>query len=198
MSLTKEHFLALQNGSDVRGVAMEGRPGEAVNLTGEAANRIAAAYTLWLSEKTGKPVEELKIAVGVDSRLTGPALKGEALKAIIGLGAKGYDCGLASTPAMFMSIVFDEAAQPSFPAMDGSIMITASHLPFNRNGLKFFTAAGGLEKSDIKELLTKAANIEKQKGSLRKAVSYPVIQRYCTHLRKVICQALDAGRTASP
>lgn len=198
MSLTKEHFLALQNGSDVRGVAMEGRPGEAVNLTGEAANRIAAAYTLWLSEKTGKPVEELKIAVGVDSRLTGPALKGEALKAIIGLGAKGYDCGLASTPAMFMSIVFDEAAQPSFPAMDGSIMITASHLPFNRNGLKFFTAAGGLEKSDIKELLTKAANIEKQKGSLRKAVSYPVIQRYCTHLRKVICQALDAGEDSKP
>lgn len=198
MSLSMEHFLALQNGSDIRGVAMKGRPGEAVNLTGEAANRIAAAYAAWLSERTGKPIEELKIAVGIDSRLTGPALKGEVLKAIIGLGAKGYDCGLASTPAMFMSIVFGEEAQPSFPAMDGSIMITASHLPFNRNGMKFFTAAGGLEKSEIKELLVKAAAMEKKKGSLRKAVSYPVIQRYCNHLRKVICQALEAGMDSKP
>lgn len=114
MSLSMEHFLALQNGSDIRGVAMKGRPGEAVNLTGEAANRIAAAYTVWLSERTGKPIEEMKIAVGIDSRLTGPALKGEILKAITGLGAKGYDCGLASTPAMFMSIVFGR--RPSHPS----------------------------------------------------------------------------------
>ena len=28
-------------------------------------------------------------------------------------------------------------------------MITASHLPYNRNGFKFFTAAGGFEKGDI-------------------------------------------------
>ena len=35
-------------------------------------------------------------------------------------------------------------------------MLTASHLPFNRNGLKFFTAQGGLGKSDIAEILTLA------------------------------------------
>ena len=150
MSLSMEHFLALQNGSDIRGVAMKGRPGEEVKLTGEAANRIAAAYTVWLSERTGKPVGELKIAVGIDSRLTGPALKGEALKAITGMGAEGYDCGLASSPAMFMSTVFGEEAPPAFPAMDGSIMITASHLPFNRNGLKFFTAAGDWRRAILK------------------------------------------------
>ena len=39
-------------------------------------------------------------------------------------------------------------------------MITASHLPFNRNGFKFFTAEGGLEKGDIKEILTYAASDE--------------------------------------
>ena len=36
-------------------------------------------------------------------------------------------------------------------------MITASHLPFNRNGFKFFTKEGGLEKKDITELLQQAA-----------------------------------------
>jgi phosphomannomutase len=60
------------------------------------------------------------------------------------------DSGLSSTPAMFMATVFENHA------FDGSIMLTASHLPFNRNGLKFFTRDGGLEKADIKKILTLA------------------------------------------
>jgi phosphomannomutase len=60
------------------------------------------------------------------------------------------DSGLSSTPAMFMATVFENHAY------DGSIMLTASHLPFNRNGLKFFTRDGGLEKADIKKILTLA------------------------------------------
>jgi phosphomannomutase len=32
-------------------------------------------------------------------------------------------------------------------------MITASHLPFNRNGMKFFVKEGGLDKSEIKQIL---------------------------------------------
>lgn len=35
----------------------------------------------------------------------------------------------------------------------GAIMITASHLPYNRNGFKLFTREGGFEKSDVSELL---------------------------------------------
>lgn len=31
-------------------------------------------------------------------------------------------------------------------------MITASHLPFHRNGFKFFTDKGGLGKQDISEV----------------------------------------------
>ena len=42
---------------------------------------------------------------------------------------------------------------------DGSIMLTASHMPFNSNGLKFFTADGGLEKGDITELLQRATQV---------------------------------------
>ena len=48
------------------------------------------------------------------------------------MGAEVLDCGLASTPAMFMSTVF-----PQF-LCDGAMMITASHLPFNRNVFKYF------------------------------------------------------------
>ena len=36
---------------------------------------------------------------------------------------------------------------------DGAVMLTASHLPFDRNGMKFFTREGGLEKQDISKIL---------------------------------------------
>ena len=60
-------------------------------------------------------------------------MKEAVFAGLLGRGVYVTDCGLASTPAMFMSIIFEDTA------MDGSIMITASHLPYNRNGLKFFT-----------------------------------------------------------
>ena len=44
---------------------------------------------------------------------------------------------------MFMTTVSPETN------CDGAIMVTASHLPFNRNGFKFFTKDGGLDKKDI-------------------------------------------------
>jgi hypothetical protein len=39
---------------------------------------------------------------------------------------------------------------------DASIMLTASHLPWNRNGMKFFTRGGGLGKKDISALVDAA------------------------------------------
>lgn len=36
-------------------------------------------------------------------------------------------------------------------------MVTASHLPFNRNGFKFCTSDGGLEKPDVSDILARAA-----------------------------------------
>lgn len=52
-------------------------------------------------------------------------------------GASIANCGLATTPAMFFSCV------ATGHLYDGGVMATASHLPYNRNGLKFFTKHGG-------------------------------------------------------
>ena len=43
-----DQYAKLQNGSDVRGTAMEGVRGEDVNLTPEIAADIAAAFAGWL------------------------------------------------------------------------------------------------------------------------------------------------------
>ena len=128
----------LQNGSDIRGIACEGVEGEHVNLTEDAGNLIGGGFVRWLADKKGKKAEELRIGIGHDSRITANSLFAAAAKGIVAAGAKVYACGLVSTPSMFMTTVFDEFG------FDGAIMITASHLPFNRNGYKFFDRDGGL------------------------------------------------------
>ncbi len=145
-------YTKLQNGSDIRGVALEGIAGQSVNLTEKVCRDIGRGFALWLLNKTGK--KDLRVAVGRDSRVSGESLSGWITSALVESGINITDFGMASTPAMFMSTVTEGFM------FDGSIMITASHLPFNRNGFKFFTANGGLEKQDIKEILKFAESDE--------------------------------------
>jgi len=142
----------LQNGSDIRGVALEGVIGEEVNLTPEVAQVLGKSFVKWLMNFTSQT--NVSIAVGTDSRISGTVLKKAFIAGMCQAGAKVFDCGLASTPAMFMTTVSNEK-----PATAG-VMITASHLPFNRNGFKFFTSKGGLDKKDITEILRIAENKE--------------------------------------
>ena len=187
MPLTYEDFKKLANGSDIRGVAVPGVAGEPVTLTPEAANRIAMGFVRLLSENTGKQPAELQIAVGHDSRISALAIKDCVLTGLTHTGAHGIDCVLASTPAMFMATIFEDTAA------DGSIMITASHLPYNRNGLKFFTAAGGADKSDIQKILAYAAEAEEAHGTLEHVLKFDLIGRYSEHLANKIRTALGGA-----
>lgn len=178
-------LLKLQNGSDVRGIALEGVADEHVNLTPDIAKQIGCAFVSWLEKKSGVNANALVIGVGRDSRVSGPDLALGLIQGIISAGAKVVDCGMATTPAMFMSIVFP-ATQ-----FHGSAMITASHLPFNRNGIKFFDADGGLEHDDITEILTLAGMLNPQH------VNYfpePVdlLTLYAEHLREAIIQGINS------
>lgn len=141
-------YKKLQNGSDIRGVALEGIEGQHINLTEHVTKDIGRGFAVWLSNKTGK--KELRVAVGRDSRLSGEMLCNWICDAMVQQGIHVTNFGMASTPAMFMSTVTEGYT------FDGSVMITASHLPFNRNGFKFFTPNGGLESADIKEILSLA------------------------------------------
>ena len=155
------NWTKLQNGSDIRGVAIAGIANEDVNLTPEIVKILGQAFASWLSQKLDKPISDLLISVGRDSRLSGAALTHAVIEGIISLGSQVYNFALASTPAMFMSTITD-----GFKC-DGAIMLTASHLPFNRNGLKFFTAQGGLEKKDITDILTLSAKNEFEIASVQ-------------------------------
>lgn len=175
-------LLKLQNGSDIRGVAMSGVAGEDVNLSKEAVEAIAGGFVRWLGARMPEG-KRLRISVGRDSRLSGPALSETLCEALNRAGAEVADLGLATTPAMFMSTVL-----PRRP-YDAAIMITASHLPWNRNGLKFFTAKGGAESADIREILTlsgQAFPAAETPGSRKKS---RFMDTYAAFLRRKITDA---------
>lgn len=191
----KKGLLKLQNGSDIRGIAIEGVPGEDVNLTAIDAGRIASAYVHWLSLKVNKNPTCLNICIGHDSRLSSDVMAEGLKKGICMMGAHVTDAGLASTPAMFMSTVMP------YYDFDGAIMITASHLPYNRNGFKFFTAEGGLDKEDITAILTKANKINFV-GEWYECDSCNLMDMYAATLRQQIGMlnglkiVVDAGNGA--
>ncbi len=168
----------LQNGSDVRGIALEGIPGEEVNFTQDMAMKIAFSFATWLQRKQGQT--SLTFAVGRDSRLSGPHLAQAVALGLVSKGNKVYQCGIATTPAMFMTTI-----DPVLKA-DGAVMVTASHLPFNRNGLKFFTKDGGLNKEDITEILELAETIETSFTPGGQVEDYDFLPSYSQNILKII------------
>ncbi len=208
---TAAAYARVQNGSDVRGIALELEPGEEVTLTPGMLFFIGRAFADMLAARAGAPVETLRVSVGRDPRLSSPLLGAALVAGLAAAGAGVGSFGLATTPAMFMS-----CALPAH-AYDGAVMVTASHLPPSRNGAKFFTAAGGLGKADIKELLARAAAAAAAAGAppadrfgdaalvVDAALAAPpgrvahveFLDDYAAHMRGVVEAAVAAGLAAA-
>ncbi len=182
---------SFKSGTDIRGVAVDGVEGEPLNLTDEVVGRMARAFLLWLSRKTGKQPSALKVAVGHDSRISADRIRSAVCGAMVSCGAKVLDCGLSSTPSMFM-ITLDRQ-------LDGSVQITASHHPYHRNGLKFFTPAGGLDGCDIEEILGFCDAGEfpaSAEGGCAEKTDY--MKDYAAHLRDMIRKGIAGGDCERP
>lgn len=108
----------------VRGVANS-------ELTPELAFNIgkAGAYVL-AGSQGGKP----KILVGRDTRISGGLLECALVAGICSVGAEAVIAGVIPTPAI-ARLVRSEG-------FDAGVMISASHNPFEHNGIKFFSGTG--------------------------------------------------------
>ena len=183
-TMTEQEFLNLKNGTDVRGTAIAGVENDPVTLTDEAVLAIAKAFFVWAAKKTGKPCPT--VAVGHDSRLSADHICALVAEGVSSCGGNVILTGLSSTPSMFMLL------QDGFGA-DVSVMITASHLPYQKNGLKFFAKDGGLEGADVAEILKIAAagDFPAGKGSVTNK-SY--IEQYSADLVRKVREACGTDK----
>lgn len=183
--MLNEFWSALKSGTDIRGVAVE-NAGYEVNITDETVTAMVNGFIIWLSKKTGKKPAELKISVGRDSRISGPAIAKVTIDTLFNAGVLVIDCDMASTPAMFMTTVE--------LGCDGAIQITASHHPYYRNGLKFFTREGGLESGNITSILEYAQNGDSpEENNSGKIIENDYMSYYAGNLRELIKKEVNSS-----
>ncbi len=180
-------LMKLKSGTDIRGTAI----GEKTDLTDNAIKKIIAGFIKVICEKTGKQPDELTVAVGHDSRLSAERIRNSAVSVLSHNDVKILDCGLASTPAMFMTTVTI--------GCDAAIQITASHHPYDKNGLKFFTENGGFENEDIIKMLEYAegSDISEIKES-DNSEKIDFMSQYAEMHRKMICEGINAENYDRP
>ena len=180
-------LLSLKSGTDIRGTAV----GENAALTDEAVRSITYGFLRYLSEKTGLAPAEMTVYIGNDSRISADRIKRAVCGVLCAAGVSVYDCGLASTPAMFMTTVKKDCT--------ASVQITASHHPYDKNGLKFFTRAGGFEGDEIRTVLVyadAAGNVP--------CLAFPTLlysnfmAEYAADLREMIKTAVNAEDYEQP
>lgn len=80
-----------------------------------------------------------RVALGMDLRPSSPRIAGACAAAIRHAGLEADFCGAIPTPALAFY-----AQEQGIPA----IMVTGSHIPFDRNGIKFYRASGEITKAD--------------------------------------------------
>lgn len=85
-----------------------------------------------------------RVAIGVDNRPSSPDMAYAIAGMVKALGLEVDYYGVLPTPALAY-----QAMQDAIPA----IMITGSHIPFDRNGIKFYRPDGEISKADEQAIL---------------------------------------------
>lgn len=186
--LNNNPYKALKSGSDIRGTATDGVEGENIQLTDKAVFDLTVGFCKWLKENGYN--KNNKIAVGHDSRISAERIKNSVIEALGEFDFEVYDCSYASTPAMFMTTVDLSCV--------ASVQITASHHPFNKNGLKFFTEKGGLNPEDIERIIVLAAEPFEKAGKTAKVIPTDFMAIYAKRLRDMICEGVKADDYEKP
>lgn len=117
----------------VRGIAN-------LELTAELAYKLgqAGAYVL-----TAETKHTPKILVGMDTRISGDMLEAALVAGICSVGAQVVTLGVVPTPAV--------AYLTRLYGADAGVVISASHNPFEFNGIKFFNSKGYKLSDEIEE-----------------------------------------------
>lgn len=112
----------------------DGVRGEAnVVLTAELAYQLgrAAAYVL---KREGLPDKEAAVVIGKDTRISGDMLEASLIAGICSTGVNVYRAGVIPTPAV--------AVLTRMLNCMAGVVISASHNPYQDNGIKFFSPLG--------------------------------------------------------
>ncbi len=131
-------------------------------LVSEMTSPICVAYCNAFLEVMATSFKFHTVFIGVDLRPSSLAIAGYCAHAISLAGFNVEFCGALPTPALALHSL--KQGQPS-------IMVTGSHIPFDRNGLKFYRPDGEIAKADEIEMLDAEVKIPEE-SPIKSAESY--------------------------
>ncbi len=105
-------------------------------LVTELTDPLCASYAeafLGMTDTNGS------VLIGRDLRASSPRIAAAVAAGAGRLGLRAVDCGVLPTPALALAAAARGTA---------AVMVTGSHIPDDRNGLKFYTARGEITKAD--------------------------------------------------
>jgi len=139
---------ALMESSGVK-FGTSGARGMAADMT----DRVCYAYTLAFLqalEGSGDIKKGAQVAIAGDFRPSSPRIMAAVALAVHDAGCEPVNCGFIPTPAVASYAMHLNAA---------SIMVTGSHIPDDRNGIKFYKPAGEILKSDEQAMTARSVSI---------------------------------------
>jgi len=171
--------------SDSLKFGTSGLRGLAKELVGPAAASYALAFVAHL-RASGYVGETGEVLVGRDLRDSSPAIADSVMAAIGSAGLRPLDCGPLPTPALALHALERGAA---------AIMVTGSHIPADRNGLKFYTPAGEITKDDEAGIAESFEPLAAVPSSAIAAASCPeALEAYLARCRLLLRSGALAGR----
>ncbi|HBD0061604.1 TPA: phosphomannomutase [Escherichia coli] len=105
---------------------------------------VCAAFTHAFISSLQDSYSVKRMAIAIDNRPSSSAIAQACIAALMQRGIETVYYGVIPTPALAYS-----AMQDGIPC----IMVTGSHIPFDRNGLKFYTPDGEITKADEQTIL---------------------------------------------
>ncbi|ELX4188089.1 phosphomannomutase [Vibrio vulnificus] len=113
-------------------------------LVTQFTSDVCAAFTHAFVASMRRNFTFNQMAVAIDNRPSSPAMAQAIVQALSDAGVDAVYYGVVPTPALAFT-----AMQDSMPC----IMITGSHIPFDRNGIKFYRPDGEITKADEQAIL---------------------------------------------
>lgn len=164
-----------------------GLRGLVVDLQGHASALYATAFARYLLNKGfAKPGDP--VFIGGDYRPSSPDIAATCMGALGRSGLTPVDCGALPTPALALYAMAKGSA---------CLMITGSHIPADRNGIKFYRPDGEIDKADEQAINALAQELDREivdltPGSGEQA-NIAAMQLYAARNRTILPQAALAG-----
>ncbi len=170
----------------IRGVVNAGLDADLAYKVGLAAATVLA--------KGKKPGEKPLVTIGKDTRISGDLLKGSLIAGLCTAGADVLDLGTLPTPGVAW-VTVDEGA-------DAGVVISASHNPFEHNGIKIFNGQGFKLSDELEEKIEDIVlfghnDVPRKTGAEIGKVSYvapKASEDYIDHLESTIDSTLGGLR----